>query len=148
LTPIITVNAPEFHEFIRQLRNDHRVQDGFLEQVHISCDQQRAYMSRFGDRYVVALLDGKPAGYAGSIDRDIRVCTHPNFQRKGVAKALIYGLVDRFPECQARVKQDNAPSRALFEACGFRQVGIDDGLLVYRLLPESGPSTMTSKAVT
>ena len=141
-TLIIADNTPEFHEFIRQLRNDDRIQDGFLERVRITPEQQQQYMVRLGDRYVVALLDGCPAGYAGSIDGDIRVCTHPEAQGKGVAKALILEIMQRFPESQARVKRDNAASQALFEACGFEHVGIDDGLLVYRLPAESAPSTM------
>ncbi len=121
-----------YHDFIRQLRNDQRVQGGFLEHVSISSAQQDVYMTKFASRYLVALIADQPAGYAGSIDNDIRVCTHPEFQGMGVGRALINAIMERFPESQARIKPGNHASEALFLACGFKQVGESDGLLIFR----------------
>jgi GNAT superfamily N-acetyltransferase len=114
------------------LRNDQRVQGGFLEHVSISSAQQDVYMTKFASRYLVALIADQPAGYAGSIDNDIRVCTHPEFQGRGVGRALINAIMERFPESQARIKPGNHASEALFLACGFKQVGESDGLLIFR----------------
>jgi len=121
-----------YHDFMRKLRNDQRVQGGFLEQVSISPAQQEVYMTQFASRYLVALVSGQPAGYAGSIAGDIRVCTHPDFQGLGVGRALINAIMERFPESQARIKPSNQASEALFQACGFKHVGESDGLLLYR----------------
>jgi ribosomal protein S18 acetylase RimI-like enzyme len=115
----IVPNAPEYFEFIRRLRNDPRVKDGFIEQGHITIEQQVAYMAQHASEYLVALCDDVPAGYAGSIDGDIRVCTHPDFQGRGVGQALIRELVERFPGSVAKVKVENQTSKRLFESCGF-----------------------------
>jgi ribosomal-protein-alanine N-acetyltransferase len=120
-TITIVANSEEYHEFIRCLRNDPRVGHGFVEAASITPAQQVAYMARHGDRYLVALVNKLPAGYAGSIEGDIRVCVHPDFQGRGVGRALIEAVIARFPDSQARVKVENTASRALFESCGFQQ---------------------------
>jgi RimJ/RimL family protein N-acetyltransferase len=125
-------NREAFYEFIRRLRNDERVQGGFLEQAAITPAQQVTYMAKHGDRFVVALLQGEPVGYAGSIDGDIRVCTDPACWGKGVGKALILALVEKFPGSHARIKPENKASVALFESCGFALVGRDGDLFLYR----------------
>ncbi|VAW06907.1 hypothetical protein MNBD_ACTINO02-27 [hydrothermal vent metagenome] len=115
----IVPNEPKYFEFIRSLRNDERVNGGFIEQATITAQQQFAYMLRYADRYVVGLYDGVPAGYAGSIEGDIRVCTHPDYQGLGLGRALIAEIVERFPGSRARVKVGNHASLRLFESCGF-----------------------------
>lgn len=115
----IVSNEPQYFEFIRSLRNDERVSGGFIEQTAITPEQQLAYMSQHADHYIVALYDGVPAGYAGSIEGDIRVCTHPDYQGLGLGRALIAEIVDRFPESRAKVKVGNHASLRLFESCGF-----------------------------
>lgn len=115
----IVPNGPQFFEFIRLLRNDDRVRQGFLDQTPISPDQQAAYMAEHAHLYLIALVDGEPAGYVGSVDDDIRVCTHPDYQGVGVGRTLVKAIVDRFPNSRARVKVDNAASLRLFESCGF-----------------------------
>ena len=115
----IVSNEPRYFEFIRTLRNDERVSDGFVEQAVVTREQQVAYMSQHVDHYVVALWDGVPAGYAGSIDGDIRVCTHPDYQGLGLGRALVAEIVARFPGSRAKVKVGNHASLRLFESCGF-----------------------------
>ena len=115
----IVANEPQYFEFIRRLRNDPRVKEGFIEQAHITREQQTAYMAQHASDYIVALCDEVPAGYAGSVEGDIRVCTHPDFQGRGIGEALIRDLINRFPGSVAKVKVDNQASRRLFESCGF-----------------------------
>ncbi len=136
-------NAPQYHEFIRGLRNDPRVQDGFLEEVAITPSQQEAYMAKHADAYVVALANGSPAGYAGVIDGDIRVCTHPDYQGQGVGRALIAALRARWPHATARVKRSNTASQALFLSCGFQITDATGDLLEFR----QGPSINDSVSV-
>lgn len=129
--------TPGHFEFVRKLRSHPQVQSGFLERTSITQDQQEAYMQQHAGKYIVATLNGLPAGYAGVIDGDIRVCTHPDFQGKGVGRALILEIVSRFPGSTARIKPHNEPSRRLFEACGFVHVGAaKGGLLLYRAAAE------------
>jgi GNAT superfamily N-acetyltransferase len=115
----VVSNEARYWDFIRRLRNDPRVQAGFIEVASISPEQQAEYMSRHGDRFVVGLADGVPAGFAGSIEGDIRVCVHPDFQGLGVGRVMIQELLRRFPGSRAKIKVENASSLALFRACGF-----------------------------
>ena len=131
-TILIQKATPDYYEHIRLLRNDHRVQSGFLEQVSITPDQQLEYMNQHSDSYLIAIISNSFAGYAGSIDNDIRVCTHPDHQGLGVGKALIHAICHRFPSAQARIKPENKASQALFESCGFVQDGAQDGLIYYK----------------
>ena len=116
----IVDNNPKYFNFVRLLRSDQRVQDGFIENVSITEEQQEKYMQKYSDNYIIALYNGQEAGFAGSIDRDIRVCVHPDFHKKGIGKALIKELMVRFPSSFAKVKIENEASRALFESCGFK----------------------------
>lgn len=113
-------NDPKYYEFIRLLRNDQRVQDGFIETKPISEEQQLLYMSKYRENYILALVDGKPAGYAGSIDRDIRVCVHPDFQNMGIGAIMIGRLMNKFPNSYAKIKVENEASKKLFAKCGFK----------------------------
>ena len=111
--------SPQYWEFVRVLRNDERVLDGFIKSVHITEEMQESYMSNHSQFYRIALVDGEPAGYVGVIEDDIRVCTHPNFQGKGVGKFMINQCMEIWPTAFAKVKLDNEASIKLFEACGF-----------------------------
>jgi ribosomal protein S18 acetylase RimI-like enzyme len=115
----IVNNDPKYYDFVRLLRSDLRVQDGFIEVVNITKDQQDKYMKKHIDKYIVALYNNEPAGFAGSLDNDIRVCVHPDYQGKGIGKSLIIELMKRFPDSFAKVKIENEASRKLFESCGF-----------------------------
>ncbi len=113
-------NSPKYYEFIRLLRNDPRVQDGFIEQVNITPEQQEKYMSVHADKYFVCLSEGVPAGYIGVIDSDIRVATHPDFQGQGVGKFLVTQLLRHDTKVQAKIKVTNVASLALFQSAGFQ----------------------------
>lgn len=109
----------KYWEFVRVLRNDDRVQSGFIKSSNITKDMQTAYMMMYSKFYRIALIDGKPAGYVGVIDDDIRVCTHPNYQGQGVGKFMINECMKIWPTAFAKVKMENEASIRLFESCGF-----------------------------
>jgi len=111
--------TPQYWEFVRTLRNDKRVLDGFIKSVNITEAMQKQYMKTHSQFYRIAKVDGKPAGYVGVIEDDIRVCTHPDYQGKGVGKFMINECMKLFPTAFAKVKMDNEISMKLFEACGF-----------------------------
>ena len=111
----------EFWEFVRLLRNDERVQSGFIKSINITEEMQKEYMSKYSEYYRIALVDGVPAGYVGVIKDDIRVCTDPFFQGKGVGKFMINEIMKEYPTSYAKVKVDNEASLRLFRTCGFRK---------------------------
>lgn len=109
----------EFWEFVRKLRMDERVIGGFIETVPITTEQQITYMNSNSHHYRIALVDGKPAGFVGVVNGDIRVCTHPEFQGMGVGKFMIRCVMSIWPEGVAKVKLGNVASDKLFISCGF-----------------------------
>jgi len=111
----------EYWEFVRELRNDSRVIGGFIETTYITPEMQNEYMKLHQHEYRIGLLYGKPVGYVGVIEDDIRVCTHPNYQKLGVGKFMINEAMKIWPTAFAKVKIDNTASLKLFESCGFTQ---------------------------
>lgn len=111
--------SEKYWEFVRLLRNDERVLDGFIESIYITEEMQFNYMSNHSQFYKIALVGSNPAGYVGVIDDDIRVCTHPNYQGKGIGKFMINECIKIWPNAFAKIKLDNEASIKLFESCGF-----------------------------
>jgi len=122
----------DYWEFVRELRMDERVIDGFIETIPITSEQQIKYMLSNAQYYRIALVDGKPAGYVGVINDDIRVCTHPNYQGMGVGKFMIDECMKIWPTAYAKVKHGNQASSKLFLSCGFEMSGTDDKFLYYK----------------
>ena len=122
----------EYWEFVRLLRTDERVVDGFVENVQITQPQQQAYMEKYSDSYRIALFNGEPAGFVGVVDDDIRVCTHPNFQGRGLGKFMIDGCVNIWPTAYAKVKLGNVASDKLFLSVGFEEFKKDEHFTYYR----------------
>jgi hypothetical protein len=112
---------------------DERVIDGFLETIPITEEQQTKYMMNNAQNYRICLVDGKPAGYVGVIEDDIRVCTHPDFQGMGVGKFMIGECMTIWPTAYAKVKLGNTASDKLFLSCGFEVSGIDERFTYYKL---------------
>lgn len=110
----------KYWEFVRELRNDVRVIDGFIQTNHITSEDQENYMSKFSKFFRIVLLDNKPVGFIGVIDDDIRVCTHPDFQNMGVGKFMVKKIKEIWPNAFAKIKKDNMKSIKLFESCGFK----------------------------
>lgn len=109
----------QYWEFIRTLRNDKRVLDGFIKSTYITKEMQLSYMKNNNQYFRVALINETPVGYVGVIKDDIRVCTHPNYQGKGVGKFMINKCMEIWPTAFAKVKINNEASIKLFESCGF-----------------------------
>jgi mycothiol synthase len=88
---------------------------------------------RFEDDLVVEAPDGSLAAFAMAWwDPEARagefepVGTHPDHQRRGIARTLLTWGLDRYAQCGARVVQvysdaANPASEALYEAIGFRR---------------------------
>ena len=114
-------NEPKYWEFIRELRNDPRVKDGFIQQSHITPKQHCDYMVIHGAFFYVCLVSGFPAGFVRVLDSDIGVCTHPDFQKKGIAKFMVNEIMKKYPQAVAKIKIENEASIKLFESCGFKK---------------------------
>lgn len=115
----IVENDRAHWEFVRQLRNNEQVKGGFINQEHISESAHRDYMMEHSDDYYLCKVDGELAGYVGVVDGDIRVATHPKFQRMGVAEFMIGFISELKPKAVAKVKVENEASLGLFAKAGY-----------------------------
>jgi ribosomal protein S18 acetylase RimI-like enzyme len=116
------VNCTEkYWEFVRILRNDDRVVDGFLSSKIITQPMQEEYMKKYSKYYRIALIDNHPCGYVGVIDDDIRICTHPDYQGKGVGKFMLNEIIKIYPTAYGKVKIENKASQNLFLSLGFKK---------------------------
>ncbi len=131
---IIVECTKEYWEFVRKLRMDGRVIDGFIQTQSITKEQQTNYMMSNSQHYRICLVDGKPAGYVGVINDDIRVCSHPEFQGLGVGKFMINECMKIWPTAYAKVKLGNTASDKLFLSCGFEVSGSDEDFTYYKLV--------------
>ena len=114
-------NERKYWEFIRQLRNDERVKEGFIHQEEISKHSHEKYMSENEDKFYLCLIEDEPAGYVGVIENDIRVATHPNYQKRGVGLFMINEVMKKHPTAVAKIKMKNEASVRLFEKAGFKK---------------------------
>ena len=83
--------------------------------------------------WLVVLEDDRVAGYVGSqtvLDEAdmMNIAVHPDFRRKGIAEALVSGLVAALKEKGSRcltleVRASNEPAIKLYEKLGFLQIG-------------------------
>ena len=111
----------EYWEFVRTLRNDKRVLNGFIESTYITPEMQIKYMNKYSDCYRIGIIDTHPVGFVGVIEDDIRICTHPNYQGKGVGKFMLKEIMNIFPTAYGKVKIDNEASKKLFSSLGFKE---------------------------
>ena len=111
--------SSEYYNFIRCLRNDDAVSEGFIEKTHITEEMQLEYMDKHKNDYYICTCNGHPAGYVGVINDDVRVCTHPDFQRKGVGTFMLKHIKELYPDACARIKFENIASVFLFTKSGI-----------------------------
>lgn len=111
---------PEWYEFIRNLRNEEK--QAFLQQTEIDETTHLKFMDRHKDNFFVATVDGKPAGYVGVVDDDIRLAVSSEFRRKGIGIFLLKEIIKKYPEARARVKVKNEPIFKLCLKCGLKQI--------------------------
>ena len=104
----------------------------FIESVYITEKDQSKYMHVNSKFYKVCLLDEIPCGYVGVIAEDIRICTHPNYQRKGVGSFMLREIKNYYPNAVGKVKLDNFKSRSLFVSAGFSEYKNDDSYVFYK----------------
>jgi GNAT superfamily N-acetyltransferase len=112
-------NEEKYFEFIRLLRMDPRVAYGFVDHTPITSEQQKKYMANYEKCYYICLADGVPAGFIGVVNRDIRIATLPEYQRKGIGTFMIKELIKKHPDSYARVKINNEISLNFFKKLGF-----------------------------
>ena len=115
----LVTNDTKYWEFIRNLRNDERVKAGFIQQEHIDPESHIKHMMSHRDNFFVCVADGEPAGFVRVLGDDIGVCTHPDFQKRGVGRFMVTELVKLYPDVVAKIKLTNEASIKLFESCGF-----------------------------
>ena len=83
--------------------------------------------------WLVAVEGDTVAGYIGSqtvMDETdmMNVAVHPDFRRRGIAEALVTGLVEELKNngshcLTLEVRASNAPATALYEKLGFSEIG-------------------------
>jgi len=78
-------------------------------------------MRKYNDCYYLRIVDDKPAGFIGSVDGDIRVATHPDFQGKGIGLFMVNELMKIYPGRFAKIKMGNEASVKLFRKAGFKK---------------------------
>lgn len=117
----ITACTKNYWEFVRKLRNDQDVSEGFIERTKITKEMQNQYMLENAKYYRIALYNNNPAGYVGVIDNDIRICVHPKYQGKKIGKFLLDECFKIWPKAIARIKIENILSQKLFESVGFKK---------------------------
>ena len=113
--------SKEFWEFVRFLRTHPDTQNGFIQSSSISEIDQIEYMNKNHMNYRICLLDKKPVGYFGVINDDIRICTHPDYQNKGIGLYMLNELNKIWPNAIAKIKAENISSIKLFEKAGFKK---------------------------
>jgi len=110
----------EYYDFVRNLRTHPENAPHFIEQVTITEEQQKKYMSVHGDNYYIALDEDVALGYVGVIGDDIRICTDPAHKGTGVGKFMLTEIKRLYPKASGKIKANNVVSRKLFDSCKVR----------------------------
>jgi len=121
MTLILTKNKKKYWEFIRALRSNKSVENGFIDKVQISKKEQEIYMNKYNDNYYVCLNEQIPCGYIGEINGDIRLCTSPEFQGQGVGTFMIKEFTKIKKNIFAKIKIENMSSIKAFEKAGYEK---------------------------
>ena len=119
MTLILTKNKKKYWEFIRALRSNKSVENGFIDKVQISKKEQEIYMNKYNDNYYVCLNEQIPCGYIGEINGDIRLCTSPEFHGQGVGTFMIKEFTKIKKNIFAKIKVENISSIKAFEKAGY-----------------------------
>ena len=113
-------NEELYYRYIYYLRNHPLTKEGFMNQDEISIEDHNKFMDKYKEDYYICLCNGTPCGFVGSVDNDVRVCTDPSFQKKGIASFMLEKLRSMYPTATAQIKFDNLASIALFEKSDFK----------------------------
>jgi GNAT superfamily N-acetyltransferase len=113
-------NEELYYQYIYYLRIHPLTKEGFMNQDEISIEDHNKFMDKHKEDYYICLCNGTPCGFVGSVDNDVRVCTDPSFQKKGIASFMLEKLRFMYPTATAQIKFDNLASIALFEKSDFK----------------------------
>ena len=122
---------------LTEMKPEHVAQVAALEKICFSDPwSERSVASELENElayWLVALEGETVAGYIGSQtvmeETDMmNVAVHPDFRRKGIAEALVSGLVAALKEkgshcLTLEVRVSNEPAIKLYEKLGFVQIG-------------------------
>lgn len=131
---ILVKNEPKYYEFIRNLRNDERLLDGFIDKTYITESMQNKYMQNHSQDYYICLEGDTAVGFIGVVDNDLRLAVDYKNQRKGIASFMVQELLKIIPNFEVRVLPDNVASIKMFKRNGFKEIGkeIKSGVEVLR----------------
>jgi ribosomal-protein-alanine N-acetyltransferase len=87
------------------------------------------YLGAYVDDQLVGYAGLSLAGYAGALEGEVHtIGVDPQWQGKGIGKALLEGLLTRADEAKApvflEVRTDNVAAITLYEQHGFAQIGV------------------------
>ena len=122
---------------LTEMKSEHVLQVAELEKICFSDPwSEKSIASELENKlafWLVALDGDTVAGYIGSqtvMDETdmMNVAVHPDYRRKGIAEALVSGLVDQLKKRRSRcltleVRASNDPAKKLYEKLGFSQIG-------------------------
>ena len=113
-------NLPGAHwDAILEIRNENR--EGFGDSSMIRSGAHCKYMFNHFSNYLLCVEDDEVLGFIGHVNNDIRLDTRKENQRRGVAKFMVEGFMEKYPDAFAKVKLDNEASLKLFESSGFKK---------------------------
>jgi ribosomal protein S18 acetylase RimI-like enzyme len=129
----IVKNEEKYYEFIRVLRTHPSNISGFLEQVQISEEQQKKYMSKHSQDYWICLNGEVPVGFIGVVENDIRLAVEPSYKNKGIGTFMVREISKIDKNATAKVLLDNIPSQKTFEKNNFQIYKIDNNFKYYKI---------------
>lgn len=118
-------NNPQYYEFIRKLRNDIRLNIGFIDKTFITEEMQKKYMKNHSNEYFICLRENVPVGYIGVVDKDLRLCVKYEEQKNGIASFMLKELMKKNIKFDVRVLPNNIASLNMFKKNGFKIIGIE-----------------------
>jgi len=118
----IVTNEPRYWSFIRKLRNNPAVNNGFINTHEITAEEHDDYMCKNGHMFDICISEQIPVGYIRVDEQmDISICVSPQFHKNGVGTRMLRHIIKKYPNSVAKIKIENKASLALFEKCGFKK---------------------------
>jgi GNAT superfamily N-acetyltransferase len=126
-------NEPKYYETIRVLRTHPENQEGFVEQVEVTPEQQISYMEKYEKNYWICLHNNDPVGFVGEIDGDIRFAVNPKLKGRGIGTFMVNELLKHTTDVYAKVLHENVSSQKVFQKCGFKEFKNDEKFIYFQL---------------